>query len=97
MKTVKTAMASLALATFLMGQSAYAATRSFDSLPSSGVQAPASIERASATFGAGEQLGKDADGLSLIILLFGSAAAFVAFLEAVGAINIIGDDDSPGG
>jgi len=97
MKTFKTAMASLALATLMMGQSAYAATRSFESLPSSGVQAPASVERAAAAFGAGEQLGDDSDGLSLIILLFGSVAAFIAFLEAIGAIDIIGDDDSPGG
>lgn len=100
MQTFKTAMASLALATLLMGQSAHAATRSFQSLPSSGVYAP-SIERAGAAIGASEQIfnnDDDDDRGGLIILIFGSVAAFIAFLEAIGAIDIFGGDDgdSPG-
>ncbi|WP_347302350.1 hypothetical protein V5740_10080 [Croceibacterium sp. TMG7-5b_MA50] len=98
MKTLKTLVASLSLATLLVGQSAAAATRSSASLPSSGVSAPASIERVGSSMGAAEGLGDESNGLGLILLIFGSVAAFLAFLEAVGAIDIIGDDDddSPG-
>jgi hypothetical protein len=98
MKTLKTLVASLSLATLLVGQTAVAATRSASSLPSSGVAAPASIERAGSAIGATNGLGDESGGLGLIQLIFGSVAAFLAFLEAVGAIDIIGDDDddSPG-
>ena len=99
MKTLKTLVASLSLATLLVGHTAVAATRSVSSLPSSGVTAPASIDRVGGSLGEAEGLGDDSNGLGLIIAIFGSVAAFLAFLEAVGAIDIIGgddDDDSPG-
>jgi len=99
MKTLKTLVASLSLATLVVGHSAVAATRSYSSLPSSGVSAPASVERVGASLGADENLG-GRSGAGLIIAIFGSIAAFLAFLEAVGAIDIIGGDDdgddSPG-
>ena len=97
MKSFKTAMASLALATLLVGQSAQAATRSSDSLPASGASF-AAVERAGAPVGSAEALGGAMpQGEELVILLFGSVLAFLAFLEAVGAIDIIdGGNDSPG-
>ncbi len=96
MKTLKTIVASLSLATLLVGHTAVAATRSVSSLPSSGVSAPASVDRVGGSLGEAEGLG--GSGAGLIIAIFGSIAAFLAFLEAVGAIDIIGDDDddSPG-
>ena len=98
MKTLKTVVASLSLATLLVGHTAAAATRSAASLPSSGVTAPASIERVGASMGEAEGLNGETSGFALLILIFGSVAAVLAFLEAVGAIDIIGDDDddSPG-
>ena len=99
MKTFRTALASLSLATLLMAQSAYAATRSFESLPSSGAQAIASVERIGSPIGSSSALAnEDDDDGALIVLIFGSVAAFIAFLEAVGAIDIFGDGDgdSPG-
>jgi hypothetical protein len=98
MKTLKTIVASLSLATLLVGHTAVAATRSVSSLPSSGVSAPASVDRVGGSLGEAEGLG-GAGGAGLIIAIFGSIAAFLVFLEAVGAIDIIGgddDDDSPG-
>ncbi|WP_126665549.1 hypothetical protein [Croceibacterium ferulae] len=99
MKTLKTIVASLSLATLLVGHTAVAATRSVSSLPSSGVSAPASVDRVGGSLGEAEGLGETAGGAGLIIAIFGSIAAFLVFLEAVGAIDIIGgddDDDSPG-
>lgn len=97
MKSFKTALASLALATLLVGQSAHAATRSFDSLPTSSASF-AAVDRAGASIGSAEAMGGEMpQDEELIVLLFGSVIAFLAFLEAVGAIDIIdGGSDSPG-
>lgn len=97
MKSFKTALASLALATLFVGQSVQAATRSSDSLPASSASFVA-VERAGAPLGSSEALGGATPaGGELAVLVFGSIAAFVAFLEAVGAIDIIdGGNDSPG-
>ena len=83
MKT-KTLFASLAVASLALSQPVGAATRSYESLPDSGVQTTEPAERMASLGAESEALG--GRPLLLIILLFGSLAA---------AILLLGGGDDP--
>ena len=81
MKT-KTVLASFAVASLALAQPAGAATRSYESLPDSGVQSTDPAER----IGSLDAESEAARGrpLLLIILLFGSLAALILLLGGGG-------------
>ena len=78
MKIVRNALATVAVASFALAQPAAAATRSYESLPQSGIQ-----ERGSATVADSEALHGAGNGL-IILLVF---AAILAAMAAGGAFG----------
>lgn len=79
MKIVKNSLTALAVASFALAQPAAAATRSFESLPTSGIQQPVSAERASAAVQDAEQIhGGIGSGLVIVLVFAALLAAFAA-------------------
>lgn len=80
----KALLASLAVSSLVLAQPVAAATRSYESIPANGVQAPAAaVERAGAPVGESEELG----GIWLVFVALGLAALLVILLTG---------DKSPG-
>ena len=76
MKT-KALLISLAGSSLCMVQPAAAATRSYESIPINGVQAPAAVERAGAPVGESEELG----GIWMVFVALGLAALLLILLS----------------
>lgn len=83
MKIVKNTFAAVAVASFALAQPAAAATRSYESLPQSGVQ-QASVERAGAAVQDADQVHGGIGGGLIILLIF---AALLAAAAAGGAFG----------
>lgn len=78
MKIIKNSLAVVALATFVVAQPA-AATRSYESLPQSGIQQAVSIDRAGASVADVENLdGHPANALIILAVFGGLLALFAA-------------------
>jgi hypothetical protein len=75
MKLVKHTLVSLAAASFLLSQPAAAATRSYQSLPTTGIQQ--SVDRAGAPIADAEN-GHGSGNALIIILVFGGLLALFA-------------------
>ena len=74
MKT-KTLLASLAVTSLAVAQPAAAATRSYESIPATGVQAPAAAERAGTAIGESEEFTRG--GVWMVFVVLGLAALLV--------------------
>ena len=73
----KALLASLAVSSLVLAQPVAAATRSYESIPANGVQAPTgAVERAGAPVGESEELG----GIWLVFVALGLAALLVILL-----------------
>jgi hypothetical protein len=84
MKIVKNVLATVAVASFALAQPAAAATRSYQSLPQSGIQQPVAAERSAAAVADSEAFrGGLGNGL-VIILIFGALLAAFAAAGAFG-------------
>lgn len=81
MKT-KTLIASLAVASLALSQPVAAATRSYDSLPSQGVQSSVPADRAGSI--AGETEAMRGSPMIIILLVFGVLAALLALSSGGG-------------
>ena len=79
MKT-KMLISALAASSMALAQPALAATRSADSLPANGVQTTPSADRMGSITGETDASCRKRTPILLIILLFGSIAAFVALI-----------------
>lgn len=84
MKIVKNSFAAVAVASFALAQPAAAATRSYESLPQSGIEQPLSADRAGAAVQDAEQVHGGLGGGLIILLIF---AALVAAAAAGGAFG----------
>jgi hypothetical protein len=78
MKLIRNTLAIAALASFAVAQPAAAATRSYESLPHSGVQQSAVSGRQAATVGTSEQLAGHPLNALIIIAVFGGLLALFA-------------------
>jgi hypothetical protein len=80
MKLMKNTLAIAALASFALAQPAAAATRSYESLPHSGVQQAVSTDRQASVVGTAEQLrgGHPLNALIVIAVFGGLLALFAA-------------------
>ena len=78
MKVFKNALALVALGTFVVAQPAAAATRSFESLPHSGVQQAVPVDRASAGATDADQLAGHPANALIVIAVFGALLALFA-------------------
>ena len=76
---IKTLLASAAVSGLVLAQPAAAATRSYESLPSTGAQATAAAQRVSSIASEAEELAGILP-IWLIVPLIGSVAAFNAFV-----------------
>ncbi|MEO6151702.1 MAG: hypothetical protein ABIT09_11745 [Croceibacterium sp.] len=80
-KFIKTTVASLAVASFLVAQPAAAATRSYQSLPHTGIQKSLGNDRAGAAIGDAENLRGRGGAVIGVLLIF---AALLALFAAAG-------------
>jgi hypothetical protein len=71
-------LASLAVSSLVLAQPAAAATRSYESIPATGVQDPAAVERAGAAIGENEDV--RGRGIWLVFAALGLAALLVILL-----------------
>jgi hypothetical protein len=77
MKIVKNTLVSLAAASFLLAQPAAAATRSYQSLPTTGIQQPVTADRAGSPV-ADAEAGHGSGNALIILLVFGGLLALFA-------------------
>ena len=78
MKVIKNALAVVALGTFVVAQPAAAATRSYESLPHSGIQQAVSVDRAGAAVTDSDQFAGHPANALIIIAVFGALLALFA-------------------
>jgi hypothetical protein len=78
MKLIRNTLAIAAIASFALAQPAAAATRSYESLPHSGVQKSVTADRQAAAIGTAEQLNGHPLNALIIIAVFGGLLALFA-------------------